>query len=32
MIQFEKLVEDTDCIVIVDDKVRDIIGDLSDIL
>ena len=30
MIQFEKLVEDTDCIVIVDDKVRDIIGDLSD--
>ena len=30
MIQFEKLVEDTDCLVVVDDRVRDIRENLSD--
>ena len=30
MIQFEKLVEDTDCVVVVDNKVRDIVENLSD--
>ena len=30
MIEFEKLVEDTDCLVVVDDRVRDIRENLSD--
>ncbi|MBC8305879.1 MAG: recombinase family protein [Pelagibacterales bacterium] len=30
MIQFEKLVEDTDCVVVVDNRIRDIKDNLSD--
>ena len=30
LIEFEKLIEDTNCVLIVDNKVRDIIGNLSD--